>query len=205
MLSKSIQLLIILSIATNFLWSENTNLIKQTQLLEAELALAQKPQVYFVFHIKDKKISLKARGIALKEWEIKKIRYFGNSPPARPIPLLKKSTLFPPKRKNIKPGSYTEDGEFKLTTLELNDMPATYTLAMEGCIYIFLRPQSRSFFSKLRSIWYHFKWFTFPPLKKIWFSLKKRPLTSIEVVLKSKKDSQELYWSIMEGAACLIF
>lgn len=205
MLSKSVQLLLALSISANFLWGENTSLIKQSQLLEAELALAQKPQAYFIFQVKDKKISLKARGIELKEWEIKKIRYFGNSPPAKPIPLLKKSTLFPPKRKNIKPGSVTETGEFKLATLELNDMPTTYTLSMEGGIYIHIRPQSGSFFSKLGSVWYYFTGLTVPPLKKIWFSIKKRPFTTIEVVLKNKKDCKELYWAFMEGAECLIF
>jgi hypothetical protein len=204
-LLKSVQLLIALSISANFLCGENISLNKRTQLLEAELALAQKPQAYFILQVKDKKISLKAKGIELKEWEIKKIRYFGNSPPAKPIPLLKKSALFPPKRKNIKPGSVTETGEFKLATLELNDMPTTYTLSMEGGIYIYIRAQSGNFFSKLGSVWGHFTWLTVPPLKKIWFSIKKRPFTTIEVVFMNKKYCKELYWAFMEGAECLIF
>jgi hypothetical protein len=202
---KLIQLLIVLPLSANSLWSETPDLIKQTQLLEAELALAQKPQTYFTFQVRDKKISLKARGIVLKEWEMKKVRYFGNSPPAKPILLLKKSALFPPKRKNIKPGSVTEGGELKLATLELNDMPSVYTLSLEGGIYIFIRPQLRRFFSRLLSVWYYFNWMTFLPLEKIWFSIKKKPLTTIEIVLKNKKDSKELYWAFLEGAGCLIF
>jgi len=204
-LQKFIYLFIALFIQSNSLWGDKTSLSRETQLLEAELAIAQKPQIYFIFLVRDKKIQLKAKGIVLKEWEIQNIRHFGNAPPPKPISLVKKSTLFPPKRKKIKPGSVNEEAEFKLATLELKDMPGIYTLSLEGGTPIFIRPQPRSFFSRLRNIWHSFRWYTLPPLEKLWFSLRKRPFTAIDIVFKDKKDSQALYWAFIEGSECIIF
>jgi hypothetical protein len=84
-------------------------------------------------------------------------------------------------------------------------MPASYTLSMEGSIDIHIRARSGSFLSKLGSVWDHFIWLTVPPLKKIWFSIKKRPFTTIEFIFMNQKDCKELYWAFMEGAECLIF
>ncbi|PJC73783.1 MAG: hypothetical protein CO013_06045, partial [Syntrophobacterales bacterium CG_4_8_14_3_um_filter_58_8] len=44
--------------------------IRENRLLEEELVLARKPDIYFVFNLKEKMASIKARGIPLRELQI---------------------------------------------------------------------------------------------------------------------------------------
>ncbi len=205
MLAKFIHLLAAVFFAANTLGSQTASLIKETEFLEAELTLARKPQTYFVFRLEDKKILLKARGIVLREWDMEKVRCFGDSIPLKPVALNKKITLFPPKRESIKPGNKDEKDEFKIESLELKDMPSRYTLFMDQGISIQVRPKPGSFFSRLATAWRSFKWHTIPPLKMVLLSARKKPFTALDVVLKSKQETQALFWALAEGSECILY
>ncbi len=203
--AKFIHLVAAVFVAANTLGSQTASLTRETEFLEAELTLARKPQTYFVFQIKDKKILLKARGIVLREWDMEKVRCFGDRVRLKPAALNKKITLFPPKRESIKPGNKDEKDEFEIESLELKDMPSRYTLFMDQGISIHVRPKPGSFFSRLGSAWRSLKWYTVPPLKMILLSARKKPFTAVDVVLKSKQETRALFWAFAEGSECIVY
>lgn len=203
--AKFIRLVAAVFIAANALGSQTASLARETEFLEAEITLAQKPQIYFVFRLKDKKIQLKARGIVLREWEIEKVRFFGDGVRLKSVALNKKITLFPPKRESIKPGNKDEKDEFKIESMELKDMPSRYTLFMDGGISIYVRPKPGSIFSKLGSAWRSLKWHTVPPLKMVLLSARNRPFTAVDVVLKNRQETQALFWAFAEGFECIVY
>jgi hypothetical protein len=203
--AKFIRLVAAVFIAANALGSQTASLARETEFLEAEITLARKQQIYFVFQLKDKKIQLKARGIALREWDIEKMRFFGDGVRLKPVALNKKITLFPPKRESIKPGNKDEKDEFKIESLELKDMPSRYTLFLDAGISIYVRPKPGSIFSKLGSAWRSLKWHTIPPLKMVLLSARNRPFTAVDVVLKSRQETQALFWAFSEGFECIVY
>lgn len=205
MLPQLIHFFIVLFISVNPLWSKETIVLEEKQLFEAELSLAQKPKIYFIFNIKEKKIHLKARGSLLREWEIEKIRFWGNPVPITPFSLVKKSTPFTAKRESIKPDNYNEKNEFELQALESIYMPTSYSLYMEGGILIYIRPKPGGLISMLYSLNHTYKWYTFSPLQAVWFSVRKRSFTAIDIVLRDKKEAQALYWAFLEGLEAIIF
>jgi len=174
-------------------------------LLESEFTLAKKPGLYFIFNLKDKKISLKARGILLREWEIRKVRYWGNPVAVKPIALIDKMVLLPPKRERIKPGESDKEEKYEVKALELDDMPSSYTLSLTGGIFLSLRPEAKGWISIFPLALNTLRWRTLLPLKTVWFFVRKKPFTSIEIVLKIKRESQAFYWAFTEGTECIIF
>jgi len=172
--------------------------------LEAELALARKPGLYFIFDLKDKRISLKARGILLQEWEVKRVRYWGNPAAVKPTALAEKTALLPPKRERIEPGCSDENGAYELKALELDDMPSYYTLSLTEGILLYVRPQARGWISSFFAALYTLRWHVFLPLKTVWSSIRKKPFASIEIVLKDKRESRALFWAFTEGMPCII-
>jgi hypothetical protein len=190
----------------NALCDEKTRIMEENQYLEAELGLAKAPSLYFIFDFKEKSVYLKAKGTIFREWEIRRIRFWGNPLPVKSFSLIKKSALFPPKRKSIKPGKSEEKDNFELEVLELKDMPSSYTLSIEGDIVVYVRPKTKSFVSLLRNIGHSLRWYTFPPLKTLWFSLKKkRSYTAIDILLADEKDAKALYWAFLDGLKGIIY
>jgi len=172
--------------------------------LEAELNLARKNELYFILDVGRKKISLKAKGILLKEWGIRKIRIWGIPFTEEPVSLIKKSTFFPPRRPKINPKKINLKKEIRLDTLELSDMPSYYSLSLENNINLYVKPPAKRIFSKIGSLFRLIKWFTLSPLKTVFFSLKKRTFSALEIELNSKSETQELYWTTYEGIKFLI-
>lgn len=205
MLPKLISLFICLAMPASTLGNENALDTAERLLLESELALAKKPSLYFIFDLRDKRIYLKARGILLREWEIRKMRYWGNPVAVKPIALTDKMVLLPPKRERIKPGESDEEEKYEVKALELDDMPSSYTFSLTGGIFLSLRPEAKGWVSILPLALNALRWHTLLPLKTIWFSVRKKPFTSIEIVLKAKRESQAFYWAFTEGTECIIF
>jgi len=174
-------------------------------LLESELTLAKKPSLYFIFDLRNKKIYLKAKGILLREWEIRKVRYWGNPVAIKPIALTEKIAILPPKRESIKTEDSDEDEKYEVKALELDDMPSSYTLSLTGDIFLSVKPEAKGWISIFPAALSTLRWYTIPPLKTLWFSVKKKPYTSIEIVLNIKRESQALYWAFTEGMECIIF
>jgi hypothetical protein len=183
---------------------EREKLWKENQLLKSELKLAQKPRLYFIFDLEKGEILLKARGIVLREFKTDVEQIWGDPIAIKPYPLLKKSALFPPKRRSIKPGKGTQsEGEFKLDALELEDMPSRYTLSMDEGVHIFIRSRPKPIFSGIWKVLFSLSRLVCHPLATTINALQGKSYTAISLILE-KRDAQALYWSFLEGSESII-
>jgi hypothetical protein len=197
-------LLFILLVSSEAVSGENDCLTHANQQLETELRIAQTPQIYSIFDLKNKKVCLKARGLLLRELRIEAFRVWGNLPAVKAATLIRKSALFPPKRVLVNPRAGDDDAQPSVETLELKDMPTNYTLVLEGNISISVRPKSTHLLSSLWSIRYPVQWYLTRPVLTVWQALWRKPFTSIEVVLE-ESDARSLYWSFLEGMKAIVF
>jgi len=191
--------------------SDKTKVFLDNQVLEQELDLAKAPSFYFVLNLAEKKLALKSRGIILKEWQLKRVRYWGKPVPSRSLAMIKKTAPFIPQRKSIKPGAAEvqdktkeKQDKLELEVLELDDMPYVYSFYLEGNISISIRPGAVSLPSFLGGVAHSFKWYFFNPIKTLWLTLRKKSYATIDLSLESKKEAQALYWSLLEGLKGII-
>jgi hypothetical protein len=174
-------------------------------LLKEELALARTSSSYFIFDLQTRVVQLKASGLLLREWKIDSLRLWGDSVPLQAITLEKKSALFAPKRKKIRPGADQEGETFELDVLELKDMPSSFSLYMEKGLSVYIRPRPENFFSRAWEIGRFLRWFTWVPLKNLWFEVRKRPLTALDIRVSNKGEAKSLYWALAEGFKGLVY
>jgi hypothetical protein len=197
-------LLFILLTSSEAVSGENDSLKHENQLLETELRIAQTPQIYSIFDLKNKKICLKARGLLLRELSIEAFRVWGNLPAVKAATLIRKSALFPPKRVLVNPKASDDEAQRSVETLELKDMPTNYTLVLGGNISISVRPKPTHLLSSLWSIRYPVQWYLARPVLTVWHALWRKPFTSMEIVLE-ESDARSLYWSFLEGMKAIVF
>ncbi len=184
--------------------AEKQKFIEENALLDAELKLAKKPDIYFIFNLEQKNIQIKARGVILRELPLIYADYFGNRIFSKPHILLKKRTIFKPGREKINPGRNKEDDNFQIDALELRDMPVRYRLLTDGGASIAVRPKTDGILSALCNIPYAVKTALSVPLHALWNFLRKRPHTAVSIVLEHA-DAQALYWSTAEGSGIVIY
>ncbi len=183
-----------------------------SKLLENELTLARKAASYVIINLQDKSISLKAKGIVLRKWDIQRSKLWGRPLDSVIYKMIKKSALSQPQRPDITPGQEEKKSidpgkkdTFDLGVLELKDMPIHYDLTFNESISISVRPKTKRFWPSLVNSGKTISWFTYLPIKTIWHVLKKRPFTEIEIVMKSEKDAQGVYWSFLDGQSTIIY
>jgi hypothetical protein len=191
--------------------SDKTKVFLDNQVLNQELNLAKAPSFYFVLSLAEKKLALKSRGIILREWQLKKVRYWGKPIPSKSLAMIKKTAPFIPQRRSIKPSAAKvqdktkeKQDKFELEVLELADMPYVYSFYLEGNISISIRPRAAGFLSFLGGFAHSFKWYFFNPIKTLWLTLRKQSYATIDLSLESKKEAQALYWSLLEGLKGII-
>lgn len=180
-------------------------LLIKSLLLKQEFELASKPQLYFLFNLSEKKLELKARGLLLKEWKIARIRRWGGHPALKILTLEKKSALFAPKRKKIKPGEVQSGGTFELEALEVKDMPTIYTLKFNEGLKIYVRPKAKKFGGSMASIGFFLRWYGWFPIQNLFFQIFKKPVKLMEISLASGEEAKAIYWALLEGMKGLIF
>ncbi|MBI4844036.1 MAG: hypothetical protein HY809_06915 [Nitrospirae bacterium] len=189
----------------------------EEEILKSELELAKKPNIYFVINLKEMKISIKAKGMALKEIDIREIKFWGNSLPAAAYKMVNKSAFAEPRRDVITPQKEEEEAKkedntaaesktdkFDIQALELGDMPSSYTLLFEEGFSIIIRPHREGFRSALYSAGGAIGWYLSRPLVTVWNTIKKRPYLAIKLSL-SERDARALYWSFYDGANAVIY
>jgi len=181
------------------------SLLIKSQLLKQELELASAPQIYFLLNLGEKKIELKARGMVLKEWKIARIRRWGPHPELKILTLERKSALFAPKRKKIKPGEVESSGAFELEALELKDMPTVYTLRFKESVKVYVRPGAKKLSGHLASLGFFLRWYGWLPLENLFFRISKKPVKLIEITLASGEEAKAIYWGLLEGMKGLIY
>lgn len=181
-------------------------------LVEAEITLAKTAGTYMVIDLEDRSVSLKARGMVLRKWAIKKTRFWGKAVPIAAYKLEKKSALSQPERPNITPGKEEQEKAakgkkeaFDLGVLELKDMPVHFSLDFGQGIHLSIRPKTKRFWPALLNVGKTLSRLTFLPLKTVWFAVRKKSFTDIEIVMPSEKDAQGIYWSFLDKQNTLIF
>lgn len=130
----------------------------------------------------------------------------GRSAPLSALTLVKKSTLFPPKRAKIKPAAKEEEAAtFELEALELKDMPSRFTLFLSGGIGLSIRPMARGLFPSLGNFGHVLAWNLWVPLRNLSFRVRKKPFAAIDIKLEKKEDGQAVYWALPDGVKGLVF
>jgi len=205
-MKTALSTLILTGVYAIFGWGQESPALKEkNRLLETELSLAKSPGTYMVIDVEGRTVSLKARGIVLRQWEIKKTRSWGKTVPLAVMKLAGKSALSEPERPNITPGKEENKSEAKggkdsvdLGILELKNMPVHFSLDFSQGIHISVRPRTGRFWPALVNIGKRVSWYTFLPLKTLWYAARKKSFTEIELVMPSEKDAQGIYWSFLE-------
>jgi hypothetical protein len=183
---------------------ENREAWGRNQALKQEVELAKSPALYYIFDLAGRQIRLKSRGMLLEEWKIERIHRWGDAPPLGAVILEKKSTLFPPKRTKIKPGTDEEGDTFELDALELKDMPSSFVLYLNGGIRVYIRPKPVNLVSRIGGIGRFLAWNLWVPLKNLGSELRRKPFAAIDVALSGKEEAQALYWALADGTRGLI-
>lgn len=190
--------------------------------LQSELSLAQKKDIYFVLHLKDNKIYFKARGIVLRDIEIKKRRFWGRHEKVKLSALTGKAAGSEPRREAVvienteeaekapapapttPASSPTTPASVDIKALELEDMPSSFRLMLDDGLVISVKPDKQGMLSGLYSIAYSLNWYISQPIFTVWYAIKSRPYGALNLVL-DEKDAKALYWSIYEGNGVLIY
>src|SRR3990172_1383986 len=182
------------------------SLKEDNRLMELELSLASQPQVYFIFDLRERQVTLKSRGIVLKGLKIRKVEVWGGPDTIGEYRLLRKSALKKPGRKEVRPGGKEGElgeGEFELETLELKDMPSRYRLDFEKGIVISVLPEPDGFISELYHTGFTILWYLFRPFFTIWNYLLNKPYAAMLLTMPGE-DARALYWSFYEGLEAII-
>jgi hypothetical protein len=201
---KLILLLIMLTGLPCFAGDEKDQYLRENRLIEAELGLARKPDIYFVFDLGTHTAHIKARGIRLKEMPVHKARRWGTPLMGTVYHLVKKSALWEPDREMIKPGENKEKDTFEIDALELSDMPSRYTLVFDGGMEIQVRPSTEGIASGASNIFYGLARFLVRPFPMLWHYIKGEPYTVIDMTMDGN-DARAVYWSLAEGAGVIIW
>jgi hypothetical protein len=196
----------------------------QDRFLREDLALAKTSSLYLVILANSRSISLCAGGLTLREWKLAGLHSWGTAQPLEPLAIAKKSTLSPPKRTEIIPQTEEQAEQalakaekavkkkeeqktqsFELDALELKDMPSSYAFIMNDGTRVYFRPRAQKFLPRIAAFGHSISWYSWAPLKNLWFRLKKQPFSAIDLKLEAAADCQAIYWSLAEGAKVLIF
>ena len=194
----------------------------ENRLLQAELALAMKPNIYFIVDLDANKVYFKSRGIVLKELPILGTRLWGRPPAIEARALIEKSVPIVRKREEISsddepvPGATTQPpvlknapaspnkSAFEVNALEVKDMPTAYSIKFEKGISLVVRPEPVSAGQKAMSFARKAWWYTYMPVLNLWKTVKKEPLRVVQIRLNSK-DAQALYWALQDGDSAIIY
>jgi hypothetical protein len=177
--------------------------IREARLLEEELKLSRKTDIYFVFNLKEKTIHFKARGITLKELQIKHFSIWGSLLPVNAYQVREKSAFIEPERELIKPGESKNNEKYKVDAYELADMPSRYTIVLENGVTIYIKPSADGFVSGIANISYSSVIFLTRPILILWNALKGSSYTAIDIVL-NQNDARAIYWSLSEKSNAII-
>ena len=194
----------------------------ENRLLQYELSLASKPDIYFIVDLEAGKIYFKSRGMVLKEAAILGKRLWGRPPSIEPMDVVEKTDPFtrkleeissddepvpnatsqPPVLKNA-PASPNKSA-FEVNALELKDMPVKYTVKFENGLRLIVWPESAGPWMKTRSVANKAGWYVYMPVMSLWKAARKEPLRAVEITLNSK-DAQALYWALLDKDSVIFY
>jgi hypothetical protein len=184
--------------------SEADRLMEENSFLKAEVELARSSKIYVIFDLAAKKILMKAKGILLKELPVESYSQWGTPVRPKPLPLLGKTALVKPERKEIKPKTDVAENAPEPEVLQLEDMPVRYQLKFDDGIQISVKPKSTGMISTLFNLAASLKSCLITrPMGTLWNGLRRQSFTEIVVAL-NENDARSLYWSFQEGFQCIV-
>jgi hypothetical protein len=185
--------------------SEADRLMEENSLLKAEVQLAKSSKIYVIFDLATKKITIKAKGIVLKELPVESYTQWGTPIRPRPLALLGKTALVKPERKEIKPKTADAEDASEPEVLQLEDMPLRYQLKFDDGIQISVKPKSAGMIPTLFNLVASLKSYLITrPMGTLLSGLRRQSFTEIVLVL-NENDARSLYWSFQEGFQCIIW
>jgi hypothetical protein len=168
---------------------------RETRLAEIEAELAQKPKSYFVLDLAARRVSLKARGMTLKELPVADFDVWGRLV-VGPTSLVQKDALARPA---IKPGEEKSQETLDQQLLEVADMPAEYRIGLGRgvAVDVFSTPAG-GFRASLRHRARLWRWRLARLPQALRDREERRESTSLFLVL-APADARSLYWMLYEG------
>lgn len=176
----------------------------EARLLESELALAKGESAYVLLDTEAGTLSLRARGNILREWIVVKSRRWGFPVIQEAVSLVKKSSLLPPKREEIKPGPSDDKDTFDIQALELSDMPGSFSFVLEKGIRISVKASPKGMVKLLRFSATALRRLLLYPFQTTIAALGRKDYHVLEIELESKTEVQALYWSLEMGTPFLL-
>jgi hypothetical protein len=201
--------------------ADKAALAKKQSTLSAEYGLAKEAKFYFVFDVLGRKIELRARGMVLKTWPIREMRFWGRPEFAGTVELVKKTTLKAPERIVLKPGD-TEPSikvptpkpgvsvltataaDYDLEAIELKDMPKRFGLDLDNGLHITVKAktgEAPGFGVRMKEAW---RWYIGLPLQYLVGQGGEHELAELELILENELDAQSVYWHLFDGIKGLI-
>jgi hypothetical protein len=179
--------------------------IRTQQQLTAESDLAKEPHFYFVLDIRERKLELRVKGMVLRSWKLRSMRFWGTPAFSKTVQLVRKSTLKPPQRNVIKPGEATplpkDPGKFELEALELKDMPKSFTLEFDNGLHVSIKAAVTG----LAAVRDEINWYGVLPVKSYFQANKGKPTSQLELSFEKESDAQGIYWIFFEGIKGLVY
>jgi len=201
--------------------ADKAALAKKQSTLSAEYGLAKEAKFYFVFDVLGRKIELRARGMVLKTWPIREMRFWGRPEFAGTVELVKKTTLKAPERIVLKPGD-TEPSikvptpkpgvsvltataaDYDLEAIELKDMPKRFGLDLDNGLHITVKAktgEAPGMGVRMKEAW---RWYIGLPLQDLIGKKGEHELAELELILENERDAQSVYWHLFDGIKGII-
>lgn len=175
----------------------------ETQLLQAELALAKKNVVYSVIDLAQARIQIKAAGITLREFPIHAIDTWGPGFQAGAYVMTDRHAEEEPQRTLIDPKKAGSEASAELDALERADMPTNFVLNYEGNIAVHVIGKPAELGDRMREASREAWKYLSRPLVFLWKKFKQEEHTLIELEL-DPVDSQSIYWSLAEKSTSIL-
>ena len=176
--------------------------------MEAEYQLARRSSSYFVLDIREKKMELRVKGMALRTWDIEHIKFWGRPGFDTSVELARKSVLKPPRRNVITPGEpeqeVEESGKFELEALELGDMPRSFRLDFDTGLHISISSGGRGVGGLGRAVAEALGWYVWLPIKNLVNSVSGHQASQLEFSFADPRDAQAVYWIFYDGIKGII-
>ena len=201
--------------------ADKAALAKKQSTLSAEYGLAKEAKFYFVFDVLGRTIELRARGMVLKTWPIREMRFWGRPEFAGTVELVKKTTLKAPERIVLKPGD-TEPSikvptpkpgvsvltataaDYDLEAIELKDMPKRFGLDLDNGLHITVKAktgEAPGMGVRMKEAW---RWYIGLPLQDLIGKKGEHELAELELILENERDAQSVYWHLFDGIKGII-
>lgn len=198
--------------------ADKAALAKKQDGLNAEYNLAKEAKFYFVFDIAGRTIELRVRGMVLKSWPIRAMKFWGQPDLAGTVELVRKTTLRAPERIVIKPGEAEviapapaaqgkavptggagASADYDLEALELRDMPKRFSLDLDSGLHITVKARTGGtpgLGAKMKEAW---RWYVSLPLRNLFGPRQDKKFSELELIFEDEKDAQSVYWHLFDG------